>query len=551
MAPALIVLALLSIFPFIYIIAHEPLAGRADRRDRPALGRAGQLDAAVQRLPVGAAWIRSIVYFVLTVGLEMLLGIAIALLVHGWSGASNWSLSLLLMPMFMAPVIVGLLGRFLTDSTYGLYAWVLRETHIYTGDILGTPTSGVLAVTLMDVWEWTPLIALIVLAGLSSLPKPVLEAARVDGASYWQRPAPHRLPDDHGRRDRRAARALDGRHPLLRHHLQHDQRRARRTRRRSSRSGSTRRLPLLRPRLRGRHRPLDAGGLDPDREPVHADAQEAGAGAMKGGRIGSKVLVAIVLLWTLVPLLWMLLSSLKPAEDLTATTPKVAVQPHARPLPRPVRRRQRHRQLHRQLDPRGRRLDDHRGRARDARGYGLARSRFRGKDHVAFWIISTRMAPIAAAVLPLFVIFRATHLLGTTWGLVVAYLSFNLPFAIWIMNAFFADLPPSLEEAAMVDGASRWTAFRKIACRSSCPGSRRLRSCASCSRGTTTRSPRRSRARLADAADRRLAARHADRDRLGPADRDRTIVVAPMIVVGLVVRKWLVTGLTLGAVTGE
>jgi multiple sugar transport system permease protein len=91
------------------------------------------------------------------------------------------------MPMFMAPVIVGLLGRFLTDSTYGLYAWALRATHIFSGDILGSPKAAFAAVTLMDVWQWTPLIALIVLAGLTSVPGPVLEAARVDGATYWQR----------------------------------------------------------------------------------------------------------------------------------------------------------------------------------------------------------------------------------------------------------------------------------------------------------------------------------------------------------------------------
>ena len=130
---------------------------------------------------------RSIVYFVLTVGLEMLLGIAIALLVHGLVWGKNLVISLVLMPMFMAPVIVGLLGRFLTDSTYGLYAWFLRETGLFSGDILGGTKSAFIAVTLMDVWEWTPLIALIVLAGLSSLPGPVLEAARVDGATYWQR----------------------------------------------------------------------------------------------------------------------------------------------------------------------------------------------------------------------------------------------------------------------------------------------------------------------------------------------------------------------------
>jgi len=185
-------------------------------------------------------------------------------------------------------------------------------------------------------------------------------------------------------------------------------------------------------------------------------------------------------------------------------------------------------------------------------GYGLARSEFRGKDHVAFWIISTRMAPIAAAVLPLFVIFRATHLLGSTLGLVVAYLSFNLPFAIWIMNAFFADLPPSLEEAAMVDGASRWTAFRRIAVPLVLPGiattailclvfSWNDYAFAATFSGPDSQT-------LPIAASQLVTQTEVD---WGQLTAIGTLVVAPMILVGLAVRKWLVTGLTLGAVTGE
>jgi multiple sugar transport system permease protein len=136
---------------------------------------------------VWGSWLRSVVYFVLTVGLEMTLGVTVALAVNELVRGRSLLTSLMLLPMFMAPVIVGLLGRFLTDSTYGLYAWFLRETHIYSGDILGSTTSAFLAVTLMDVWEWTPLIALIVLAGLTSVPKTVLEAAAMDGASYFKR----------------------------------------------------------------------------------------------------------------------------------------------------------------------------------------------------------------------------------------------------------------------------------------------------------------------------------------------------------------------------
>jgi multiple sugar transport system permease protein len=187
MAPALILLALLSLLPFLYIIAMS--LSRVGLIGGISLHWAG-LDNWTRLFSdssVGAAWVRSIVYFVATVGLEMLLGIGIALLVYELAWGRNLVLSLLLMPMFMAPVIVGLLGRFLTDSTYGLYAWVLRETGIYSGDILGSTTSAFIAVTLMDVWEWTPLIALIVLAGLASLPGPVMEAAAIDGAGYWKR----------------------------------------------------------------------------------------------------------------------------------------------------------------------------------------------------------------------------------------------------------------------------------------------------------------------------------------------------------------------------
>jgi multiple sugar transport system permease protein len=187
MTPALLVLAALSIFPFVYLILMS----------LSAVGLIGGISLDFVGLDnwtrlftdsaVGASWVRSVVYFILTVGLELGLGIVIALLVHELVWGKNIALSLILMPMFMAPVIVGLLGRFLTDSTYGLYAWLLKETGLYSGDILGTTTSAFLAVTLMDVWQWTPLIALIVLAGLASVPGQILEAAKVDGATYMQR----------------------------------------------------------------------------------------------------------------------------------------------------------------------------------------------------------------------------------------------------------------------------------------------------------------------------------------------------------------------------
>jgi multiple sugar transport system permease protein len=185
--PALLILAAISLFPFFYIIVMsfnevELIGGVSFEW----VGLENWTNLVTDP-DVRSSWVTSIVYFIATVGLEMVLGIAIALLVHELIWGKNIVLSLLLLPMFVAPVIVGLLGRFLSDSTYGLYAWVLNQTGLVTSEILGSQGSALAAVILMDVWEWTPLITLIVLAGLSSMPPPVIEAARVDGANYWQR----------------------------------------------------------------------------------------------------------------------------------------------------------------------------------------------------------------------------------------------------------------------------------------------------------------------------------------------------------------------------
>jgi multiple sugar transport system permease protein len=187
MLPALLLLAALSIFPFLFIVwmsfnEVSPIGGLSFEW----VGLENWVNLFADPA-VRSSWMISAIYFVATVGLEMFLGIAVALLIHEVVWGKNLALSLFLMPIFIAPVMVGLLGRFLVDPTYGLYAWVLNTTGIFTKNILGSGESALVAVILMDVWEWTPLVTIIVLAGLSSMPDEVIQAARVDGASYWQR----------------------------------------------------------------------------------------------------------------------------------------------------------------------------------------------------------------------------------------------------------------------------------------------------------------------------------------------------------------------------
>lgn len=94
--------------------------------------------------------------------------------------------------------------------------------------------------------------------------------------------------------------------------------------------------------------------------------------------------------------------------------------------------------------------------------YSMARYRF-GGDHLAFFILSLLFAPPVVAAIPLFLIFRTLRLLDTYAVLIVSYLLFNLPLAIWLLRGFFEDIPEEIEQAALVDGYTRFQAFRKVA----------------------------------------------------------------------------------------
>ena len=85
--------------------------------------------------------------------------------------------------------------------------------------------------------------------------------------------------------------------------------------------------------------------------------------------------------------------------------------------------------------------------------FGLINLHPRASEPVAMWILSLRMLPPIATVVPFYLLFNSARLLDTYFGMVLAYLSFSLPFAIWMLQGFFAEVPRSLAEAAAADGA--------------------------------------------------------------------------------------------------
>lgn len=96
--------------------------------------------------------------------------------------------------------------------------------------------------------------------------------------------------------------------------------------------------------------------------------------------------------------------------------------------------------------------------------YSLARFRLPWKLNglVAFWILSTRMLPPIVTIVPVFQIINSLRLVNTYLGLILVYVTFSLPFAVWMIRSFVIEIPADLEEAAMVDGASRWQAMWRV-----------------------------------------------------------------------------------------
>lgn len=94
--------------------------------------------------------------------------------------------------------------------------------------------------------------------------------------------------------------------------------------------------------------------------------------------------------------------------------------------------------------------------------YALSRMAMRGKQHFIFWILSQRFMPPIAAVIPVMFMFRDMHLLDTILGLIFAHTLVNIPIAVLLLKSFFDDVPKDVDEAAMIDGATRFQTFRRI-----------------------------------------------------------------------------------------
>jgi multiple sugar transport system permease protein len=181
--PSVAILAFLAIYPFIqgiWMSLHEwPLA--ADTRAWVGLANYQELAGSDRFLGSARA---TVVFTGVSVTLELIIGVALALYLRSLS--SNWRpvfRTIFILPMVMTPIATGLMWRLLLNGQIGVVNWMIIN-------FLGTtppswtssPTVAMATIIMIDIWQWTPLIVMIVYAGLLSIPETMYEAARVDGA---------------------------------------------------------------------------------------------------------------------------------------------------------------------------------------------------------------------------------------------------------------------------------------------------------------------------------------------------------------------------------
>jgi multiple sugar transport system permease protein len=180
-APSLIIIVVVTIFPIVYSVVMS-LSNVTVTGNGINLG--GATGSNYVQMVTNSTWQYAlgftIIYTVITVLVELVLGTLIALVLQRLTAGRGWMMALLLLPWSMITVINAELWGYIYQGTYGVATYLFGVQNI-----LGTPIPAIIGLMIADIWKTTPFVAIIVLAGLVMLPGDIYEAAEVDGSSGW------------------------------------------------------------------------------------------------------------------------------------------------------------------------------------------------------------------------------------------------------------------------------------------------------------------------------------------------------------------------------
>jgi ABC-type glycerol-3-phosphate transport system permease component len=181
--------------------------------------------------------------------------------------------------------------------------------------------------------------------------------------------------------------------------------------------------------------------------------------------------------------------------------------------------------------------------------YALARLRFKGKRFLAMWILSTIMFPPVVAVIPVFIVAGRLQLIDRYLTLIVPYAAFNLPLVIWVLRSSIRQIPEEIEDAALVDGASRIEIISRIVLPLAAPGIATagiLSMLLAWNEFLFALTLTRSQVKTAPVGISEFTGMFGTQ--WGSLSAAATIIVAPVVIMALLLRRHLIEGLTLGAV---
>ena len=188
LAPALIILALLTLYPAVQLI-------------RMSLYNVGYAGGHIAWHPAGfsnftqilsdptamVAFRNTLEFVAITVACETILGLVLALAVSESRRLTGFYRTVLMLPVLIPPIGIGAMWLMMYDFNYGFIDEVLKRLHLMPQPWLATTTLAFPSILVVDIWHWTSFLFLIILAGLESLPQDINEAAQIDGAGHFQR----------------------------------------------------------------------------------------------------------------------------------------------------------------------------------------------------------------------------------------------------------------------------------------------------------------------------------------------------------------------------
>lgn len=186
-APAVLAVVIAVVFPLIYTIwmSFHNWSGQSTQ-DPIWVGLDNYRQALFHDHRFWGAVIRTLYFTALALTFQVTTGVAIAVLMHREFPGRSIFRTIMLLPMVTTPVVVALTWTLILNPIQGIGPYLWNELGLSQVEWLANPRVVILTLALVDTWQWTPLIALITLAGLASLPTEPLEASIIDGASAWQ-----------------------------------------------------------------------------------------------------------------------------------------------------------------------------------------------------------------------------------------------------------------------------------------------------------------------------------------------------------------------------